>query len=89
MELSKIIPKRKVTQKFRWVKHEWLFYKGFRLARERMEMSVQKGCWWCKSKFKDTDMLAIALAEKPANKNVLICQDCAAKIKPPGPKNVP
>lgn len=76
--LSKVVPARRVTIKFRWCKREFQNFGFHRGVREKHGLSVQRACFWCKTPFKDEDMTALAQPE--SGKNQLLCQSCAAQI---------
>lgn len=76
LSLTKEIPARRVTQKFLWIKPNFMKYGVYRKAREGMKMSIKKVCWWCRKKFTDEDSLSLA-CRADGGRNVLICGGCA------------
>jgi hypothetical protein len=76
-ELTKTIPSRKKTIKFDWIKKDFMNFKIFREARERLGLSIPDTCYWCRSKFSDADMMALACVAKKGNK--FLCQDCISR----------
>ena len=73
-KLTKIIPARRVTENFMWVRREWMTFGQYRNARETHKMSVDRRCFWCKKKFEDGDQIALA-GRRRGNK--LLCVECA------------
>lgn len=78
--LSRRIPARIETVRFRWIKREFLPHdERFIAAREHIlkgRKDPMGHCFWCRRDFKDGEMMALAAREKGAN--VTLCQECAA-----------
>ena len=81
LRLSKTVPAHKVTKNFRWIKRDFMLYKTYREARTRLGMRIKPfdKCMWCKTRFEDEDMMALASVEKSGNK--ALCQTCAAEAE--------
>ena len=78
MRLSRRIPAHTKTIKARWCKRDFLVMgEKYRHARRRMRKPLDM-CYWCKHKFKDGEMMALAAFEGIDNK--LLCQNCAAEL---------
>ena len=74
MKLTKMIPARRKTIEFEWLKKDFCtFGEDWRRARKAMKDSLDK-CFWCKSDFKDGDIIALGGC-KIGNK--VLCQKCA------------
>lgn len=76
--LSRLVPERLKTIRFNWCKRNFMKFGFYRGVCEKRRMEVQSTCFWCRTPFKDDDMMALAQPEKGANK--LLCQSCAEKI---------
>lgn len=76
--LSRVVPAHRKTIKFNWCKRDFMLFGFYRGVREKRRMDVQSDCFWCRTPFKDDDMMALAQPEKGANK--LLCQSCAGQI---------
>lgn len=79
LSLSKVVPRHTRVERFRWVKRDFMQFGVFKAARQRMGLREYDKCWWCKSPFKDADMMALAQPEKGANR--ILCQPCAGKLE--------
>lgn len=79
--LSRVVPTHRKTVAFSWIKHDFMPFETYRKARERRlgwhGMKIERACFWCKSPFKDEDMLALAHMTK-GGANKLLCQQCAS-----------
>ena len=51
----------------------------YRSARSKLKNPMDK-CGWCKYKFVDGEMMALAATVK--SRNMVLCQKCAAMITP-------
>lgn len=81
MTLSKIVPQRRCTIEFNWVKSDFMLFGTFRVAREkRMGLRGMDKCFWCKKPFADADMMALAQPTSGANR--VLCQGCASGLSP-------
>lgn len=73
--LSKHIPARCKTVRFRWIKCRFMemshVYREIRATTSK----PMDTCWWCRHSFKDGEMMALAQPERGAN--VVLCQSCA------------
>lgn len=79
LALSRIVPAHRITERFNWVQRNFHKFGSFKAARERMNLPVQDGCWWCKTLFADDDMMALAQPEKGTNR--LLCQTCVDEME--------
>lgn len=79
MQLSRVVPKHTRTERFHWVRLEFMKFATYREARVRMGMSVQSKCYWCQTTFDYDAMLALAAPEKGRNK--LLCPDCGKSLQ--------
>lgn len=81
LSLSKVVPRHVRTEKFRWVKRDFMQFGVFKEARLRTRRSLGAfdKCWWCKKPFEDADMMALAQPEKGANRT--LCQPCAGQLE--------
>jgi ribosomal protein S27AE len=73
MKLTKQIPARRETIKFRWIRE---FQPAAQLnnARSRIGMSTFQKCYWCKHPF-DGDEMTFLAGHK--GKNRILCGKCA------------
>ena len=78
LSLSKVIQEHKVTENFRWVQRKFMEYSFYRDVRKRCKLSIET-CFWCKKKFEDEEMMALAAREKKVN--VLLCQKCVDEME--------
>ena len=76
LKITRIIPERKESISFDWIKPNFMLYKTFRESRERMGLSVVSRCYWCRTWFTDDDMMALGCIHGKGNK--FFCQSCAA-----------
>uniref|UniRef100_A0A6M3LBP3 Uncharacterized protein n=1 Tax=viral metagenome TaxID=1070528 RepID=A0A6M3LBP3_9ZZZZ len=75
MKFSKRIPARTETIYFNWCRKEFLIMSPeYRKARAKM-LRPMDTCFWCKYKFKDGDIMALAQPKKGLNK--MLCNKCA------------
>jgi hypothetical protein len=79
MQLSRDVPKHTRTERFTWVKTDFMLFGTFKAARKRMSLKEYTACYWCRAPFSDDHMLALAQPEK--GKNRLLCQDCAKLLQ--------
>ena len=78
MQLSKIVPKHRVTQYFLWCKKDWVTIDPtFRSIRSGAKNKMDT-CFWCKHEFSDGEFMSLAAREKRTN--VVLCADCADKL---------
>lgn len=80
LALSKVVPRHKVTAKFRWLTRNWMKFGNFKAARQRVGLGIHDKCWWCKAPFADSDVMALAQPETGANR--VLCQRCAETMEP-------
>lgn len=79
MKLSKRVPARTRTEKFRWCKQAWMtMTPRYREIRGKCRRPMDT-CFWCKHKFKDGDIMALAARESASN--VVLCPSCACELK--------
>ena len=78
LKLSKQIPARRKTVKFKWVTP---FQEAGKLnkARANMKMTLFPSCWWCKKKFANDEITYLAQPEKGRNR--LLCAGCASALE--------
>lgn len=82
MELSRNVPAHRHVEKFVWCKKDFLVMgEDYRKARARMSTPMDT-CYWCKHKFEDGEMMALACPEKGRNK--ILCQTCASELRDHG-----
>ena len=75
MELTKIVLEHKKTIRFEWCKRDFMLMSPeYRLVRTRCRTPMD-ACGWCKYKFSDGEMMALAAPEK--KRNMVLCQKCA------------
>jgi uncharacterized CHY-type Zn-finger protein len=78
MQFTLQVPSRTVTYKATWCRLEWQEmddrYREIR-SRSRNPMTA---CFWCKRKFENGDMMALAHFENKGNKT--LCQTCAKEL---------
>jgi hypothetical protein len=78
MHLTKTIPEKKKTIRFRWCREELMeMSPSFRQARAAM-LAPLNFCFWCNRKFEDGDPIALAQPEQGGNK--VLCSDCASAL---------
>lgn len=76
-KLSRVIPAHVCTVQFRWLKHDFmLMSENYRAIRGRMRDPLDT-CRWCKHKFVNGEMMALAQPDKGAN--WVLCHSCADK----------
>jgi len=76
LRLTKRIPTRTKTISFLWLRKDFLVMgDDFRKARARMRNKLTS-CWWCKTDFKDGDVIALGAIKGTGNK--VLCQNCAS-----------
>lgn len=75
--LSKVVPVHRMTVRFEWIKRDFMLHGFYRGVREKRGMKINRSCWWCKEKFVDDQMMALAGIKGTGNK--LICHPCADK----------
>ena len=79
LSLSKQIPARTKTLTARWCRQDWMEIDDtFRAIRERSR-NPMTSCFWCKHKFENGEMMALAAFDGKAG-NRTLCQDCAAEL---------
>ena len=77
LSLSKRIPARTKTLTATWCRQEWVRIDDtFRAIRERCDRT---SCYWCKHKFENGEMMALAAFEGKVG-NRTLCQDCAIEL---------
>ena len=74
LKLSKIIPSRRETIQFDWVKKDFMNYGKFKEARSRMGLYYWKRCHWCGKDFEEKDIMALGHISGQGNK--VFCQSC-------------
>jgi hypothetical protein len=75
VKLSKVIPARRKTLKFKWLNKEFTkFTESFRNIRPK-----DTCCYWCKGTFQEGDILGLACPEKGRNR--LLCQKCCEEAE--------
>jgi len=79
LSLSKVIPEHTMTENFRWVSREFMLFSKYVNVRKKCNLSIDNTCFWCKKKFEDSEMMALAAREK--KENVLLCQKCVDKME--------
>lgn len=78
MKLTKQIPARTKTQYFRWCRKDFMkMSQQYRDIRAKMSSKLDS-CYWCKYKFVDGEMMALAQPLKGLNR--ILCQNCANKL---------
>lgn len=79
-ELTRHIPARTEKVRFSWMKREFYTFETFRRTREKLRLSVPKKCDWCRTPFKDEDMLGLACPKDGQHwgGNMLLCPKCVA-----------
>lgn len=86
VSLSRVIPAHRRTIEFLWIKRDFMLFGVFKAARARMQLNpIFERCFWCKTPFKETDMMALAGQAKGANR--VLCQDCVALLPSPPPSS--
>jgi len=73
--LSKVIPQRKKTVKFRYAREFMEMSDRYREIRKGTGRSLMDTCFWCGHKFPNGEKMWLATREKGAN--VVLCQTCA------------
>jgi len=77
MELSKTVPARKVKFEASSCKLDFMeMNQRFRDIRAKSRNPMDK-CEWCKHKFTDGEMMALAIAN---NGNKVLCQSCGKEL---------
>lgn len=74
MQLSRVVPEHTRTERFRWVKQDFMLFGVFKAARAKKGLKEYTACYWCRAPFADDHMIALACPEKGTNR--LLCQDC-------------
>ena len=78
MKLSRKIPARTETQTALWCRKDFLeMSQRFRDIRSKSRNPMDK-CFWCKHKFEDGEMMALAYFG--SNDNKTLCQGCATEL---------
>lgn len=78
MQLSKIVPARRNTVKFEWCKKDFMVMnQKFRDVRAQLKKPMDS-CFWCRHKFIDGEMMALAAPKGKLNK--VLCQTCANEL---------
>jgi len=76
MQLTKRIPARTKTVKFKWCKKDFMEMSDkYRQIRAKTGRAAMDKCFWCGHVFANGEMMALAQPEKGANK--VLCQNCA------------
>jgi len=79
MKLSRLVPAHTKTEGFCWIKSDFMVMdQRYREVRGKCRRPMD-ACFWCKHKFADGEMMA--LAGRPKAVNVILCQRCAAKAE--------
>jgi hypothetical protein len=77
VEISKIVPARKVKFEASSCKLDWLeMNQQFRDIRSKGRHKMNK-CDWCSHAFVDGEMMALAIAN---NGNKVLCQSCGQQL---------
>ena len=78
MKLERLIPARRETIKFLWIRENFLKYnETWRDVRERGD-KPKTVCWWCHQSFEDGDQMALGATDKG---NKILCVPCAKEAK--------
>lgn len=78
MKLTKTIPARRKTVAIRWLKKDFMVMsEAYRKARSGMSRKMNS-CFWCRHKFVDGEMMALANIEGSGNK--LLCDGCIQEL---------
>jgi len=81
VELSRTIPAHRKAIKFNWCKKDFMeMSPRYRRIRSTLRDPMD-ACFWCKHKFIDGEMMALAQPEKGTNK--VLCQACADELLNP------
>lgn len=76
LQLSRDVPKHVRVEKFNWLKRDFMpMSDNYRKVRARHGLKPMDACYWCKWKFVNGEMMALAQPLK--GKNKLLCQKCA------------
>lgn len=76
--LSKRVLAHTKTVAFRWCKLEWMeMSKQFRNIRAGARKKLNT-CFWCRHKFTDGEMMALAAREQAGN--VVLCRQCGEEL---------
>ena len=79
MRLTKRIPARTKTLRIRWLRKDFCQNTPRFRAIRGTAADPMDACYWCKHKFDDGEMMALAAVEGGANK--ALCQQCAEEAE--------
>ena len=83
MCLSRKVPARTKTLTAKWCRKEFLeMSPQYRAIRGTMRNKMDT-CYWCKHKFQDGEMMALACFDGVKGGNKVLCQDCATELVSP------
>lgn len=78
LSLSKEVPRHVRVDRFRWCVREFSrMSQEWRAIRSKHPKAMDR-CFWCRTRFADGDMMALAQPVKGAN--VVLCQKCADEL---------
>lgn len=78
MKLSKRVPSRTKTLKTEWCRNDFMVMsQRFREIRAKCKLPLD-ACYWCKHKFVDGEMMALACFGRIGNRT--LCQQCAGEL---------
>ena len=76
--LDRLVPAHIKRQEFLWCKLDFMpMSQEYRNIREKTKRPMDT-CWWCKHKFVDGEMMALACPTKGVNR--VLCQTCADQL---------
>jgi len=79
LTISRQIPTHTKTFTALWCKKNWVsMSQRYRAIRGRLSNPMDT-CYWCRYKFADGDMMALACPSKGSNK--VLCQQCAEQLE--------
>lgn len=79
LTLTKRVPARTKTVTFCWIAREFRRIDDKYRAIRSKSRNPMDTCFWCRHKFVNGEMMALAARDKGSN--VVLCQDCAGKMK--------
>ncbi len=78
MKITRIIPARRLTLEAKWCHKEFcVIGPEYRAIRARCAKPMDS-CFWCRRKFVDGEMMALACFLKIGNE--VLCQECAQEL---------
>ena len=85
MKLTKKMPARRKTVRYRWCKKDaFTMDEKFRAIRSRFKNQMHT-CSWCDHEFINGEMMSLACPEK--GKNQMFCSECANELLESEDKN--